>query len=46
MCIRDSTKPAKLENGYEINVPLFINEQDLIRIDTRTGMYADRVSKG
>ena len=38
--------PAKLENGYEINVPLFINEQDLIRIDTRTGMYADRVSKG
>ena len=28
------TKPAKLENGYEINVPLFINEQDLIRIDT------------
>ena len=40
------TKPAKLENGYEINVPLFINEQDLIRIDTRTGMYADRVSKG
>ena len=40
------TKPAKLENGYEINVPLFINEQDLIRIDTRTGEYADRVSKG
>jgi len=39
-------KPAKLDNGYEINVPIFINEGDRIRIDTRTGTYADRVSKG
>jgi elongation factor P len=39
-------KPAKLENGYEINVPIFINEGDTIRIDTRDGTYADRVSKG
>lgn len=39
-------KPAKLENGYEINVPIFINEGDMIRIDTRTGTYADRVAKG
>ena len=39
-------KPAKLENGYEINVPLFINEGDTIRIDTRDGSYADRVAKG
>jgi len=39
-------KPAKLENGYELNVPIFINEGDTIRIDTRTGTYADRVSKG
>ncbi len=39
-------KPAKLENGYEINVPIFINEGDTIRIDTRTGTYADRVAKG
>ena len=39
-------KPAKLENGYELNVPIFINEGDLIRIDTRTGEYADRVAKG
>ncbi len=39
-------KPAKLENGYEINVPIFINEGDMIRIDTRDGSYADRVSKG
>lgn len=39
-------KPAKLANGYEINVPIFINEGDVVRIDTRTGTYADRVSKG
>ena len=39
------TKPAKLDNGYELGVPLFINEGDTIRIDTRTGKYADRVSK-
>lgn len=39
-------KPAKLENGYEINVPIFINEGDVVRIDTRTGTYSDRVSKG
>lgn len=39
-------KPAKLENGYEINVPIFINEGDTIRVDTRDGSYADRVSKG
>lgn len=40
------TKPAWLDNGYEIAVPLFINEGDVIRIDTRTGKYFDRVSKG
>jgi elongation factor P len=39
-------KPAKLVNGYEISVPLFINEGDIIRIDTRTGAYSDRASKG
>jgi elongation factor P len=39
-------KPARLENGYEINVPIFINEGDVIRIDTRNGLYSDRVSKG
>jgi len=40
------TKPAKLENGYELGVPLFINEGDLVKIDTRTGKYFERVSKG
>jgi elongation factor P len=39
-------KPAKLDNGYEFGVPLFINIGDIIRIDTRTGEYADRVAKG
>lgn len=39
-------KPAKIDNGYEIAVPIFINEGDIVRIDTRTGQYADRVSKG
>ena len=36
------TKPATLETGAEIKVPLFINEGDKIRIDTRTGEYLER----
>lgn len=39
------TKSAKIDNGYEIQVPLFINNGDTVRIDTRSGEYADRVSK-
>lgn len=38
-------KPACVEGGYEIQVPLFLNVGDVIKIDTRTGEYADRVSK-
>ena len=38
----NSTKPAVLETGAEIRVPLFINEGDRIRIDTRTGEYMER----
>ncbi len=38
-------KPAKIDNGYEIQVPLFINIGDTVKIDTRTGEYAERVSK-
>ena len=37
-------KPATLDNGYEIQVPLFVNEGDRIKIDTRDGSYAGRVS--
>ena len=39
------TKPAKIDNGFEIQVPLFINQGDVVKIDTRTGAYAERVSK-
>ncbi len=38
-----TTKPAVLETGYHIAVPLFVNEGDTIRIDTRTGEYMSRV---
>ena len=37
-----TTKPATLETGYKLNVPLFINEGEKIRIDTRTGEYMAR----
>ncbi|HPR40756.1 MAG TPA: elongation factor P [Oscillospiraceae bacterium] len=36
------TKPAVVETGAEIKVPLFINEGDHIRVDTRTGEYMER----
>ncbi len=36
------TKPAKLETGKSINVPLFIKEGEAIKIDTRTGAYLGR----
>jgi elongation factor P len=35
-------KPAKLETGLTIQVPLFINEGDVIKLDTRTGTYLER----
>ena len=38
----NATKPATLESGAEIKVPLFINEGDMIRVDTRTGEYLER----
>ena len=36
------TKPATLETGAEIKVPIFINEGEMIRVDTRTGEYMER----
>jgi elongation factor P len=36
-------KPAFIDTGFEVGVPLFINEGDAIRIDTRTGKYMERV---
>jgi elongation factor P len=38
------TKPAKLETGVTIQVPLFVNEGDVIKVDTRTGTYLERSS--
>ena len=35
----NTLKPATLETGAEVRVPLFINEGDMIQIDTRTGEY-------
>jgi elongation factor P len=36
------TKPAVLETGKTVNVPLFIHEGELVKIDTRTGAYMGR----
>ncbi len=41
----NTTKPATLETGAEIRVPLFIDVNDVIRIDTRTGEYMERANK-
>ena len=38
------TKPATLETGLSLNVPLFINPGETIKVDTRTGQYVERVS--
>ncbi len=38
----NATKPATLETGAEVKVPLFINEGDKIQVDTRTGEYLGR----
>jgi elongation factor P len=40
-----ATKPATIESGATLQVPLFIEEGDVIRVDTRTGEYSERVSK-
>lgn len=39
----NATKPAKVETGAEVNVPLFINEGDKIKIETATGYYQERI---
>ena len=40
-----ATKPATVETGYVVKVPLFVNVGDVIRIDTRTNDYMERVNK-
>lgn len=41
--VSSGTKPATTETGLKVNVPLFINVGDMIKIDTRTGEYIERV---
>ena len=41
----NATKPAKVETGASVNVPLFINEGDKIKIDTASGSYMERVKE-
>lgn len=40
-----ATKPAKVETGATVNVPLFINEGDVVKVDVRTGEYLERVKQ-
>ena len=42
--VSGALKPAELETGYTVNVPLFINEGDVLKIDTRDGKYLTRVA--
>ena len=37
-------KPATVEGGYEVQVPIFLNQGDVIKIDTRNGAYVERVN--
>ena len=39
----NALKPATVETGAVVNVPMFVNEGDIIRVDTRTGEYMERV---
>lgn len=39
------TKPATLETGYVINVPLYLSEGESVKVDTRTGEFVERVNR-
>jgi elongation factor P len=41
----NATKPATVETGAEVRVPLFINEGDLVKLATADGSYVERVKK-
>jgi len=41
--VSGTTKPARLETGATVQVPLFVNQGDRIKVDTRTGNYVERV---
>ena len=41
----NTLKPAKMHTGATVNVPLFVNEGDWLKVDTRTGDYVERVKR-
>ena len=41
----NATKPATVETGAEVNVPLFINEGDKIKVETEKGTYKERIKE-
>ncbi len=41
----NTLKPAKIDTGTEVMVPLFVNEGDWVKVDTRTGSYVERIKK-
>lgn len=43
--VSNQSKPAKMETGLIVNVPPFVNEGDVIKVDTQTGSYVERVSR-
>lgn len=43
--VTGGSKPAVMETGYTVHVPMHINEGDMLKIDTRTGEYIERVNK-
>ena len=43
--VTGAQKPAVLETGYTVHVPMHISEGDLLKVDTRTGEYVERVNK-
>ena len=44
--VAGGTKPAKLETGATVKVPLFINQGDIIKVDTKANKYLERVKSG
>jgi elongation factor P len=42
--VSGATKPAILETGFSVNVPMHISEGDMLKVDTRTGEYVERVN--
>jgi len=43
--VSNQSKPAKMETGLIVNVPPFVNEGDVIKVDTATGSYVERVNR-